>query len=78
MGDQKRWIDHYSEAGTFERLGLLGGAAVRFSANAIDRVASRAARTIVEAEHAFRKEIDPNISDARVLEETTQKPPQND
>jgi len=78
MGNQKRWIDHYSEAGAFERLGLLSGAAFRFSANAIDRVASRAARTMAEAEHAFRKELDPNISDARVLEETTQKPPQNE
>ena len=65
----ERWADRYEQAGPLERLGLLGGAAVRVTANVIDRALDRAASTVAEAEAAFRKEIDPNISEAKILEE---------
>lgn len=63
------WPDRFEKAGLFERAGLLGGGAVRLLANAIDKGLDRAASIAVDAKEAFEKEMDPNISDARVLEE---------
>lgn len=48
---------------------VLGGAAVRGLANLIDLSIERAADIVVEAEQAFRKELDENIEDAKILEE---------
>ena len=56
------------------RLGLLGGGAVRLAARAIDRSLDRAAQITVEAHDAFQKELDPNISDAKIIEESTDRP----
>lgn len=49
---------------------MLGGGAVRLTASAIDHAIDRAAKVAVEAEQAYRKELDPNVSDATILEET--------
>ena len=59
----------------FERLNLLGklvfvgGSAVRFLAGAIDTVVDRAVDVAVDAERAFRQGLDPNIEDAKIIEE---------
>lgn len=59
----------------FDRLNLLGkafflgGAAVRLTANLIDTVIDRAAGVVAEAERAFREGQDPNVEDAKILEE---------
>lgn len=59
----------------YEKLNLLGkavflgGAAVRMTANLIDTVIERAADVIVESERAFKQGRDPNVEDAKVLEE---------
>ncbi|MEO0559308.1 MAG: hypothetical protein AAF170_14115 [Bacteroidota bacterium] len=66
----ERWIQRFEQAGWLERAGLLGGGAVRLAARAIDRSLDRAAQITVEAQEAFKKEMDPNISDAVILEET--------
>lgn len=63
------WPDRFEKAGLLERAGLLGGGAVRLLANAIDKGLDRAASVAVEAKQAFDRELDPNMSDARVLEE---------
>jgi hypothetical protein len=65
----ERWIQRFEEAGWLERAGLLGGGAVRLAARAIDSALDRAAQITVEAQDAFQKEMDPNISDATILEE---------
>lgn len=66
----ERWIQRFEQAGWLERAGLLGGGAVRLAARAIDHTLERAAQITVEAQDAFQKEMDPNISDAKILEET--------
>jgi len=65
----EHWIQRFEQAGWLERAGLLGGGAVRLAARAIDRSLDRAAQITVEAQDAFKKELDPNISDATILEE---------
>lgn len=59
----------------FEQLNLLGksifltGAAIRTTASIIDRVLEKAADVVVEAEIAFKRELDPNMEDAKILDE---------
>ena len=63
------WPDRFERAGLLERVGLLGGGAVRLLATAIDRGIDKAAEVAVTSKRAFDREMDPNTSDARVLEE---------
>ena len=63
------WIERYERSGVLGRVGLIGGGAVRLAARVIDSALDRAASVTVEAKEAFQKEIDPNVSDARILEE---------
>jgi hypothetical protein len=69
MEDDSSWIERYERAGWLERIGLLTGGAVRVTANVIEAAIDRAAVIALDAERAFRHELDPNVSDARVLEE---------
>ncbi|MBT8400449.1 MAG: hypothetical protein KJO98_08235 [Rhodothermia bacterium] len=63
----------------FDSLNLLGkavyvgGSAVRILANAIDNAIDRAVDVVVETEKAFKQGLDPNVEDAKILQETTQK-----
>ena len=54
---------------------MLSGGAVKLAAQAIDGALERAASVTVEAKEAFKKELDPNVSDARILDETHERPP---
>ena len=63
------WPQRFAKAGLAERVGLLAGGGVRLLAGAIDRGLEKAAETAVEAKRAFDREIDPHMTDARVLEE---------
>ena len=63
------WPDRFERAGLLQRVGLLGGGAVRLMANAIDKGLDRAATIAADSKQAFERELDPNMSDARVLEE---------
>ncbi len=67
--DDRSWVERYERAGWLERFGLLGGGAVRVTANLIESGIDRAARIVVDAQEAYRREVDPNVSDAKVLEE---------
>lgn len=59
----------------FERLNVLGkavflgGAAVRLAAGAIEGTVKRAADIYLDAEKAFREGSDPNVEDAKIIEE---------
>ena len=59
----------------FERLNLLGktvfftGAAARFTADVLEKAIDRAADIVVESERAFREGRDPNVDDAKILDE---------
>ena len=68
------WLERFERAGPLARLALVGGGAVRIAARAIDGALERAAEIAAEAEDAFRKELDPNVKDATILEETTDRP----
>ena len=67
------WLQRFEKAGLVGRLGLLAGGAVRLAATAAESAIDRAASIAVEAQVAFKKEMDPNVSDARILEETTDR-----
>lgn len=63
----------------YERLNLLGktvfltGAAVHYTTRMIDRVLEHTAGVVAETEKAFRQGLDPNIDEAKVLEETERR-----
>jgi hypothetical protein len=48
---------------------FLGGAVVRLTASALDATANRVQAIASRSKEAFERELDPNIEDARVLEE---------
>ena len=64
------WPDRFERAGLLERVGRVGGGAVRLLAAAIERGIDRAAHVAVESKRAFDRELDPRMSDARVLDES--------
>lgn len=72
MNQPKKKID-------FESLNLigkavyLGGATFRFFADSIDAAVNRAVDIYIDAEKAFKEGIDPNIEDAKILDERTGK-----
>lgn len=65
----ERWIQRFERAGFFGRVGLIGGSAVKVLASAIDGGLDRVATVAVDAKEAFDKEMDPNMTDATILEE---------
>ncbi len=67
------WLEKFERAGLVGRLGLVAGGAVRLAAAAAETAIDRAASIAADAQTAFRKEMDPNVSDARILEETTER-----
>ena len=64
------WVRKYERADWLGRVGLLGGGAVRLVAKAIDAGLDRAASLTVEAKEAFERELDPNMVDARIVDES--------
>jgi hypothetical protein len=67
--DTERWLRRFEAAPPLERAKLVGGGAVRLTARLLDRALSTAARTVAEAEHAFRRELDPTMEEAKILDE---------
>ena len=65
----------------FDRLNVVGkavylsGQAARVAGGLIDAVVDQAASIYVQAERAFRDGLDPEIEDARILEETDDRKP---
>ncbi|MFP4227253.1 MAG: hypothetical protein ACLFTE_00325 [Salinivenus sp.] len=47
----------------------LGGAVMRLTANLVDKTADRVSDIAAESKRAFERELDPNIEEARVIEE---------
>jgi hypothetical protein len=65
----ERWIARFEQASLAGKVALLGGSAIRFTADLIDKTIDRAADTVAEAERAFKRELDPTMEDAKILEE---------
>lgn len=61
----------------FERLNLLGktvflsGAAVRLAAELVEKAIDQAATIVSDVERAYNQGRDPNVEEARILEERT-------
>lgn len=53
---------------------FVGGALMRVAANAIDATADHVTSIAAQSRQAFDRELDPNIEDARVLEEYPERP----
>ena len=64
------WPEKFERAGLVGRVALLGGGAVRLLAGAIDKGLDRAAQVAVDSKRAFDRELDPTMTEARVLEES--------
>lgn len=60
---------HFSDLNLLGKAVFLTGAVVRTTASLIDRAVERAAGVYVEAEDAFRRELDSSFEDAKILEE---------
>jgi len=60
---------HFSDLNVLGKAVFLTGAVVRTTATLIDRAVERAAEVYVEAEDAFRRELDASFEDAKILEE---------
>lgn len=70
MSEQtERWVRRFEQEGLLGKAALLSGTAVRLTANLLDRAIERAAATVADAEDAFRRELDPNVEDAKILDE---------
>ena len=65
----ERWIARFEQEGVVGKAALVSGTVVRFTANLIDKALDQAATTVAEAEVALRRELDPNIQDAKILDE---------
>lgn len=66
MSKPERQIEHLNALG---RVVWFSGAAARFTAEAVDHLIDRSAEVLAEAEHAFKQGLDPNVEEAKILEE---------
>lgn len=63
------WIDQFQRRTAVGKALLIGGTVFRAGARAVDSTLRNAASVIADAERAFRDELDPNVTDARIVEE---------
>ncbi len=69
MSDSDKRGTPFYELNWLGRTVYLGGTAVRLAANLVDKTLDRAADVWVESERAFRDELDPNVEDAKIIDE---------
>lgn len=63
------WLEQFQRRTPVGKALLIGGTAFRAGARAVDSALKSAATVIADAERAFRDELDPNVTDARIVEE---------
>ena len=68
MKQPKKKID-YDRLNLIGKAVYLGGATFRFVSEGIDAVVDRAVDLYLDAEKAFKQGVDPNIEDAKILDE---------
>jgi len=54
----------------FGKTVYLGGTVLQFTANLVDTTAKQVSKIAAESKEAFDRELDPNIEDARVIDES--------
>ena len=75
MQDREDRIVRFDELNLLGKAVFLGGAAVRATAGLIDMAVERAVDVVLESEKAFKQGLDPNIEDAKILEEREERRP---
>lgn len=69
MQEPERRIARFEDLNWLGKTIFAGGAAVRLTAGLIDKVIDRAVDIVIDAEKAFKEGRDPNVEDAKVLED---------
>lgn len=69
MDDSRKKIVEFSRLNAIGKAVYVGGAAVRFASELLDAAIDRVAEVVSEAERAFKQGRDPNVEDAKILEE---------
>ncbi len=69
MQEPERRIARFEDLNLLGKAVFAGGAAVRITANLIDKVIDRAVDMVIDVEKAFKEGLDPNVEDAKVLDE---------
>ena len=59
----------------FGKTVYLGGTMLRLTANLVDATADRVSKIAAESKEALDRELDPNVEDARVIEEYSRSDP---
>jgi hypothetical protein len=75
MADPDRNRPHFYELNWLGKAVYLGGTALRLSANLVDRTVERASLIMEESRAAYLREVDPNIEDAKIIEERDHRQP---
>jgi len=68
MSDDKRRVD-FRELNWLGKSVYVGAVAMRMTANLIDAAADRAIQIADDSTRAYQREVDPNIEDAKIIEE---------
>lgn len=70
MSDQEeRRIIQFEKLNTVGKAIFVAGAAVRTTADLIEKALDKAADFVVEAEKAFKQGLDANVDDAKIIDE---------
>lgn len=77
MNESEKRLVEYDRLNLLGKAAFLGGTAVRLASGLIDAAVHRAADVYVDAERAFRQGLDPNIEDAKVIEESDEPRPRH-
>lgn len=73
MSSPEREHPHFYELNWLGKAVYLGGTALRLSANLVDRTVEQANRIVEDSRAAYLREVDPNIEDAKIIEERTDR-----
>lgn len=68
MADDDRHVD-FRELNWLGKSVYVGAVAMRLTANLIDAAADRAIQIADDSKRAYQREVDPNIEDAKIIEE---------
>ena len=73
MSDSDRRIVEFDKLNLVGKALFLTGSAVKLLANGIDAALNQAADIVVDIERSFKDGLDPNIEEAKILEEKEEK-----
>lgn len=65
----EHWAARFERESPIRKAALVGATAVRLTAGLIERTLRAAAATVADAERALKRELDPSMEEAKILEE---------